>query len=182
MEKKNLYFDGQNKFIDILKEKLTFKKAYKSYLLYHMYIHKNIKFLRNLFGMTQKDVGGLIGIGQSHVVKIEKGNRSVNILQAIALSDHFGVTLDDLIKKDLSKLDTEDLIKRKEDSINEKNEIDEITAMYEKRLGQLANALLSKNDFSSGKTVDQAFEELIRLRPDLKSELERIMKDIPDEK
>ena len=64
--------------------------------------HQNIKILRKRKGVIQKEVGEVVGKTQNSVTKWEGGGEG-NYTDLVKLSDFFGVTIDDLLKKDLSK-------------------------------------------------------------------------------
>lgn len=63
----------------------------------------NLRYLRMKHGMLQTDVGKLIGVGQKEISKYEKGDREIPLTKLMILADFFGVTLDQLVKQDLSK-------------------------------------------------------------------------------
>lgn len=64
----------------------------------------NIKFLRTAQGMTQEDMANLLGLrSPSGITKVEKGERQLSVENLEKISDFFGVTMDQLVKKDLSK-------------------------------------------------------------------------------
>ena len=64
----------------------------------------NLRFLRKKYNMTQQDISDLLGFrDKSSCCLIEKGITSLTLEQSIKLSDYFGVTLDQLVKRDLSK-------------------------------------------------------------------------------
>ena len=64
----------------------------------------NIKFLRTAQGMTQEDMANLLGLrSPSGITKVEKGERQLSVEDLEKISDFFGVTMDQLVKKDLSK-------------------------------------------------------------------------------
>lgn len=65
----------------------------------------NLKFLRNKYGMKQEDIGKLLGVGQREVSKYEKGEREISVVKLMILADFFGLTMDQLIKQDLSMED-----------------------------------------------------------------------------
>lgn len=65
---------------------------------------KNLKHLRQTYGMSQKDVGELLGYkGKQEYGAIETGKVKIDIDHLIKLSEYFGVFLDVLINKDLSE-------------------------------------------------------------------------------
>ena len=59
--------------------------------------------MRKKQGMLQADIGKLIGVGQKEISNYEKGDREIPLTKLMILADFFGVTLDDLVKQDLSK-------------------------------------------------------------------------------
>lgn len=65
---------------------------------------KNIRFLRKSYNLTQQDISNLLGLrDKSSCCLIEKGITSLSLDQAIKMAEYFGVTLDQLVKQDLSK-------------------------------------------------------------------------------
>ncbi len=63
----------------------------------------NLKYMRMRYGMMQTDVGKLIGVGQRETSYYEKGEHEIPVTKLIILADFFGLTLDELVKQDLSK-------------------------------------------------------------------------------
>lgn len=64
----------------------------------------NLRFLRKKYNMTQQDISDLLGFrDKSSCCLIENGITLLTLEQSIKLSDYFGVTLDQLVKQDLSK-------------------------------------------------------------------------------
>ena len=55
--------------------------------------------------MKQEDIANLLGVSKATASKYENGNVDLTALQLVILSDFFGVTLDQLVKTDLSKED-----------------------------------------------------------------------------
>ena len=69
-----------------------------------MFLSKNIKYLREQTGMIQKDLAKFLGYkAKSSLCLIEKGESQLSIENLEKISDFFGVTMDQLVKKDLSK-------------------------------------------------------------------------------
>lgn len=65
---------------------------------------KNIKFLRKKNEMTQEDMANLLGYkGKQGYAAIETGNVKATVENLEQIADYFGVTLDQLVKRDLSK-------------------------------------------------------------------------------
>ncbi len=64
----------------------------------------NIKFLRVSHGMTQEDMAAFLGYrGKQGYNAVETGKAKMSVENLEKISDFFGVTMDQLIKKDLSK-------------------------------------------------------------------------------
>lgn len=63
----------------------------------------NIKYLRKSMGYTQTDMCRLLKISQPALANYENGARIPSIEGLLNISEFFGVTVDDLLKKDLSK-------------------------------------------------------------------------------
>ena len=70
-----------------------------------MHLAQNIKYLRGQRKMKQNDLAEIIGVGQPTVGNWEAGRREPKLNMLIHIADHFGVTLDQLVKQDLSKED-----------------------------------------------------------------------------
>lgn len=63
---------------------------------------KNIRFLRKQFPVTQSKLATLIGKGQTTIGNWENGISEPNIEELLILSNYFDISLDLLIKVDLS--------------------------------------------------------------------------------
>lgn len=57
---------------------------------------KNVKFLRNLLGMSQEDLAGKMSVSVPTISGIERAVRNVNLDTVIALADALGVTVESL--------------------------------------------------------------------------------------
>ena len=65
---------------------------------------KNLRYLRSKYDMTHKDIADLLGYRRKQrYVAIETGKASASVEDLVKLADFFGVTMDQLIKQDLSK-------------------------------------------------------------------------------
>lgn len=63
----------------------------------------NIKFLRKKHEMTQEDTAKFLVVSKASYCKYESGAVDIGIEKLSKLADFFGVTLDQLVKHDLSK-------------------------------------------------------------------------------
>lgn len=64
----------------------------------------NVKYLRKKHGMTQGEMAVLLGFkGKSSLCVVETGKVALSIENLEKLADFFGVTLEQLVKQDLSK-------------------------------------------------------------------------------
>ena len=69
-----------------------------------MYLSANIKFLRKRKRLTQSGLGELLGINRSGVNNYENGSAVPPVQVLIALSDLFHISIDTLLRINLSKL------------------------------------------------------------------------------
>src|ERR1035437_7528565 len=74
-----------------------------------MYFNSNIKLLRKRRGRTQDEVAFILNMKRPTLSGYENGVAQPGIQQLIAYSDYFGISIDTLIKVDLSKLKENEL-------------------------------------------------------------------------
>ena len=67
-----------------------------------MHLPQNIKYLRKSQGITQEELGGHFNLSYTAVGKWERGENAPTAHILVALADFFSVSLDDLVKTDLS--------------------------------------------------------------------------------
>jgi transcriptional regulator with XRE-family HTH domain len=67
------------------------------------YLKDNIKALRKHKGVTQTETATVLKWGTSKLANYETGYSTPGILELIELSKYFDISIDDLIKKDLTK-------------------------------------------------------------------------------
>jgi len=65
------------------------------------FIATNIKYLRTKKGITQEQLAKVCNKGNTAIGNWEKGIREPNAVDLANLANFFGVSIDDLIKKDL---------------------------------------------------------------------------------
>lgn len=66
-----------------------------------MYLAQNLKYLREQKGMSQRECAEAFGLSSSAVAMWEQDQRKPDIEMLIRLTEYFGVTLDDMVLKDL---------------------------------------------------------------------------------
>lgn len=66
-------------------------------------ISENLRFLRNQSHFSQEDIAEKIGVSRQAVAKWENGDSLPDILNCEALSDLFGVSLNDLVRHNPQK-------------------------------------------------------------------------------
>lgn len=66
-----------------------------------MFLAQNLKYLREQRGLSQRAFSEEIGLSGSAVGMWETGERKPDIEMIIRLAEYFGVTLDDLVLRDL---------------------------------------------------------------------------------
>ncbi len=69
-----------------------------------MYLARNLKYLRMRNREMQKDIADLLSVSKQTVSAYENGECEPDIEKLILLAEHFGMTLDDLILRDLESL------------------------------------------------------------------------------
>lgn len=67
------------------------------------FIGRNLRYLRNGINAKAIEIAAIFGVNGSTYSKYENGLVEPKIDGLIAVSEFFGVTVDDLLKKDLSK-------------------------------------------------------------------------------
>lgn len=64
---------------------------------------RNLRYLRNREGLSQDDMAKLLKVSKSNMSKYESGAVELSNQGLINVSEFFNVSVDDLLKKDLSK-------------------------------------------------------------------------------
>ena len=71
--------------------------------MYETFFHLNIKALRNGANFTQEKMGKIIGKAKETIATYEKRGSEPNFQSMCTLSDYFQISIDDLIRADISK-------------------------------------------------------------------------------
>ncbi len=66
-----------------------------------MFFAQNLKYLREENKMSQQELSDAFGWSRDVVDMLEKGSRKPDIEMLVRLAEHFGVTLDELVLKEL---------------------------------------------------------------------------------
>ena len=69
------------------------------------FLNNNVKHLRIMNRMSQQDLAKKVGVDRSTISRIENGTIETTIDNAIKIADALGVSLYDLIGKDLKTVD-----------------------------------------------------------------------------
>jgi transcriptional regulator with XRE-family HTH domain len=80
-----------------------------------MYLATNLKFLRKKSGKTQDALSSEVNIGRTTIANYEAGISEPNLENLLTFSNYFGISLDDLLSKnieDASKANEKDLMLR----------------------------------------------------------------------
>lgn len=80
-------------------------------------VNENIKFLRKKEGYTQDTFANVIGIKRSLVGAYEEGRADPRLTNLLKMSEVFGVSVDIIISKDVSKLSEEELYAKDGDNL-----------------------------------------------------------------
>ena len=66
-----------------------------------MYLAQNLKYLRTKAGKQQKELALILNVSKATMAKYENGMVEPNIEMIVRMAEYFGVTLDELVLKDL---------------------------------------------------------------------------------
>lgn len=66
-----------------------------------MYLAQNLKYLRMKAGKQQKELALILKVSKATMAKYESGMVEPNIETIVRMAEYFGVTLDELVLKDL---------------------------------------------------------------------------------
>jgi len=89
-----------SEYFDVTLDELVLKELKPPLPLYAL----NIKYLRKKKEITQEDMAVFLGFsGKSSLCAVETGKIGISIENLEKLADFFGVTLDQMVKHDLSK-------------------------------------------------------------------------------
>ena len=89
-----------SEYFDVTLDELVLKELKPPLPLYAL----NIKYLRKKKEITQEDMAVFLGCsGKSSLCAVETGKIGISIENLEKLADFFGVTLDQMVKHDLSK-------------------------------------------------------------------------------
>lgn len=89
-----------SEYFDVTLDELVLKELRPPLPLYA----SNIKYLRKRQEITQEDMAVFLGFsGKSSLCAVETGKSGISIENLEKLADFFGVTLDQMVKHDLSK-------------------------------------------------------------------------------
>jgi transcriptional regulator with XRE-family HTH domain len=83
----------------------------KNLLVSQLRVAQNIKLLRIHKGLSQEELGDILGLTGSRYPHYEQGIRAIPIDTLSAISSFFNIAIDALVKSDLSKVDLNGLIK-----------------------------------------------------------------------
>lgn len=120
---------------------------------------ENIKFLRKENEWGQEKLAERLGVAKSMVSKYESGANDVKSDKLKALSDLFGVTIDDLIKVDLRA------------RARGSNSGNELQANFERRLAALEERLNNQPNPEDQATLDKLVKVLREKYPGVAKEL-----------
>ena len=75
-----------------------------------MYLAQNLKYLREQKGLNQNDLAEVLGVKRSTVGNWEIEKREPELNTLVHIAEFFGVTLDDLVLKDLKPPDRKSVV------------------------------------------------------------------------
>ena len=66
-----------------------------------MYLAQNLKYLRKQRSINQNELAEVLGVKRSTVGNWEASRREPEVNMLVCIAEYFGITLDDLVLKDL---------------------------------------------------------------------------------
>lgn len=57
--------------------------------------------LRQQRGLTTRELGGLLGVSHTFVIKMEQGQKTPNVAMVVKIAGVFGVTVDQLVQDEV---------------------------------------------------------------------------------
>ena len=113
----------------------------------------NLKYLLSYKGMSQQELANVIGKKRSAVGSYIRGESEPNIEILIKITDYFGISLNDLVFKNLTKYDfgTDDIDEAAEDSGSYKTKF------------ELLKSLFGSDDSELEKKLDVIYENQIKI-------------------
>lgn len=105
------------------------------------YFSKNLKYLREKRNLSQNKLAEMIGVNQTTVARWEDDNRTPNLDNAIDVSNTLNIPLPDLIGKDLSNTNYNDIFLKSDNDykkiLQDKGLMDEDENIDEESLDKL---------------------------------------------
>lgn len=68
-----------------------------------MYLAQNLKYLRMKSKETQKNIAELLGVSEMTISRYESGEKEPDIKKVILISDHFQISIDELLMVELKE-------------------------------------------------------------------------------
>ena len=84
---------------------LTFStfSAYNTYInqeLNYKKIGERLRKLRKYIGLTQEQVANILGVGRDAILRIEKGDRKIDLQELMSFSKLYNISMDELIAEE----------------------------------------------------------------------------------
>ncbi len=62
---------------------------------------EKLRTLRERRGLSQRQLGDMLGVTRTHVSRMERGEKTPNVAMVLKVADIFGVTTDQLIRDEI---------------------------------------------------------------------------------
>lgn len=93
-------------------------------------IGERLRKLRKYMGLTQEQVAKILNVGRDAILRIEKGDRKINLQELMNFSKLYGISIDELLKEEYI-YNSEDFALIKEFNKLSENDKKEIINMIE---------------------------------------------------
>ncbi len=88
-------------------------------------IGERLRKLRKYMGLTQEQVASILNVGRDAILRIEKGDRKIDLQELMNFSKLYNISMDELTREDFNIISSDIIFARgfNELSENDKNEI-----------------------------------------------------------
>ena len=63
----------------------------------HSVLSEKIKYYRKLYGMTQDEFAGALGVESLHISNVERGKKGVSLSMLVLICERFNISMEDLV-------------------------------------------------------------------------------------
>ena len=102
-------------------------------------IGERLKKLRKYFGLTQEQVANILNLGRDAILRIEKGDRKIDLEELINFTKLYNISIDELTAKEPIKNSNDVALARGFNELSEKDKKEIISLIEYKNILKLQN-------------------------------------------